>query len=535
MKIKQVLSLFAACLIITSCGKSGPDLNMIPVQQGSKSLYIDTKGKIVLETEHRRANYFTDGLARFVSDSGKIGFIDTKGKIAIEPQFKEASSFSEGISWATKEDGHPEAINTKGKVLFTMEQAQRVHSFREGLAVFETIGEDGKTLYGCVNKSGKIVVEPQENEIESDFVQGKAVISGADNFKKGYIDKSGKIIINCQFDEAGDFGENGLACVQFGDKWGVINSKGEYVINPKYDRIAPDGDWFIIVEDHKAGWCDKDGKYKINPQFRELLPFGKNDLAPVCEGKMWGYVDRKGVLKSSPQFEMAFPFINNEVAVVSVNDKVGLINKEEKYIVNPQYDGIDDSYLEYVALGKTSRSTVYSDYFNMSDIVGKIENLVNNEGVDGNPYTSHITYLMDKYNLKQSNFPKNNTAVQLKKEKLSNDADYVLYVVGNPWIRSNQGWFSNYAFDPNYVPGSYNIVVDLNWRKKDKAEKLTREMCRILGIAGIPQEKIEEKRPIADYDNVKQMTVSYNDGKVTANVTKVYSEVEEEQDEMTED
>jgi hypothetical protein len=501
---------------------------MIPVKQGSENLYIDTKGKTVLKSEKSDSYFFSDGLARFSEDS-KRGFINSSGKVVIEAQFKDVLMFSEGIAWTVKEGGYPEAISTSGKVLFTLEQARCVNSFHEGLAVFETADENGNALYGCVNRSGKTVIEPQVNEIMSNFSQGKAVIRSADNFKKGYIDRSGKIVINCQFDEAEDFNENGLACVQFGDKWGVINSKGEYTINPKYNKILADGDWFIIVEDYKAGWCDKNGKYVINPQFKEALPFGKNDLAPVSEGKNWGYIDRKGVLKSSPQFEMAFPFINNEAAIVSVNDKIGLINKDEKYIVNPQYDGIDTGFLEYVALGKISRQTIYSDYFDMSGIVGKIESLVTDEGIDGNPYSSHITFLMNKYNLKQTNFPKNNTAVQLKKEKLSGDADYTLYVVGNPWIRSNQGWFSNYAFDPNYVPASYNIVVDLNWRKKDKAEKLTRELCRIFKIANLPEGIIEERRAMYDYDDSRQVTISYNDGKVTANIVKIQSDIANEE------
>jgi hypothetical protein len=49
--------------------------------------------------------------------------------------------------------------------------------------------------------------------------------------KWGYIDKTGKYIINPQFDEAMGFNE-GLASVRIGDKWGYIDKNGKFVWNP---------------------------------------------------------------------------------------------------------------------------------------------------------------------------------------------------------------------------------------------------------------------------------------------------------------
>ena len=47
----------------------------------------------------------------------------------------------------------------------------------------------------------------------------------------GYIDPSGKYVINPQFDEAGDF-EDGLAPVRIGAKWGYIDKTGKYIWGP---------------------------------------------------------------------------------------------------------------------------------------------------------------------------------------------------------------------------------------------------------------------------------------------------------------
>ena len=54
------------------------------------------------------------------------------------------------------------------------------------------------------------------------------------NNKYGYIDKTGKIVIQPQFDEANAFYE-GLASVEKNKKWGYIDKTGKIVIQPQFD------------------------------------------------------------------------------------------------------------------------------------------------------------------------------------------------------------------------------------------------------------------------------------------------------------
>ncbi|PSO79918.1 MAG: hypothetical protein BRC51_06045 [Cyanobacteria bacterium SW_12_48_29] len=42
------------------------------------------------------------------------------------------------------------------------------------------------------------------------------------------------MVINPQFDYAGEFSE-GLAPIKISDKWGYIDKTGEMVINPQFD------------------------------------------------------------------------------------------------------------------------------------------------------------------------------------------------------------------------------------------------------------------------------------------------------------
>src|SRR5208282_2047334 len=52
----------------------------------------------------------------------------------------------------------------------------------------------------------------------------------------GYIDSTGKLAINFQFEEVADFSE-GLAAVKTGNRWGFIDEDGKFVINPQFDEV----------------------------------------------------------------------------------------------------------------------------------------------------------------------------------------------------------------------------------------------------------------------------------------------------------
>ena len=96
-----------------------------------------------------------------------------------------------------------------------------------------------------------------------------AVRIGGDAGKYGWIDKTGKYVINPQFDYATGFLE-GLACVRIGDrntgKYGYIDKTGKYVIKPQFDHATKlfEGLARVMIGDDKTGfkygYIDKTGK-----------------------------------------------------------------------------------------------------------------------------------------------------------------------------------------------------------------------------------------------------------------------------------
>lgn len=82
-------------------------------------------------------------------------------------------------------------------------------------------------------------MENLQSSLNFDYVWsfGEGLVAVKLNGKWGFIDKSGKIVIESKFDSGGHFSE-GLAGVGLNGKWGFIDKNGEFVIEPKFDDIG---------------------------------------------------------------------------------------------------------------------------------------------------------------------------------------------------------------------------------------------------------------------------------------------------------
>ena len=63
----------------------------------------------------------------------------------------------------------------------------------------------------------------------------------------GYVDKDGKLGINPQFEEGGDFSD-GLALVRVNGRYGYIDKSGKLTIQPQFDSAGGFSDGLALVE-----------------------------------------------------------------------------------------------------------------------------------------------------------------------------------------------------------------------------------------------------------------------------------------------
>lgn len=258
-----------------------------PAELAGKWGLINLEGDWILKPEFNYIGHFNNGLAK-VTRNGKSGFINSQGEWKIQPDYAFAFSFKEGLasvleSYSSKGRRY---INTEGEWA-TEPIFERTLSFSDGLAFASPSknAQPNSALTTALKKSlqtGKKVT-----------ISGKEYTSAAGNY--GYIDKTGEWIIPPIYVVANNF-YKGVAVVGNGVDVGLINKKGEYLIEPNWEAIIPvhhetgilaigklDNKWQIILDDTKLG---------AELPYEKVSVRGK--LIQVSVGDRNGYLDFDG-------------------------------------------------------------------------------------------------------------------------------------------------------------------------------------------------------------------------------------------------
>jgi len=149
--------------------------------------------------------------------------------------------------------------------------------------------------------------------------------------KFGFIDKTGRLVIPAEFEDAHDFSD-GLASVStVGGNWCFIDGRGQFALNPQYSLA---GSFFKglapvmqgVGYGLKWGYVDKRGRIIIERQFDFAGEFTQDGLAAVRVGDNYGFINRRGSLVIPPRFRLAFDF-SEGLVVVERNGKWVYVNK----------------------------------------------------------------------------------------------------------------------------------------------------------------------------------------------------------------
>jgi hypothetical protein len=167
---------------------------------------------------------------------------------------------------------------------------------------------------GFIDITGKEVTEIKYFGT-SGFGSDRAMVWMSESFGTcygcGYIDKSGKEVIEPIYEEAEEFGWYNLAKVRLEGDYGLIDTAGNVVIDIKYDDIALDFDGrnIAICDDGKCGIIDRNGNEISEMKYDEIEFVELGDLHDI-------------------------------LAIVTLNGKVGCVGFNGKEILATKYDYI---------------------------------------------------------------------------------------------------------------------------------------------------------------------------------------------------
>lgn len=247
--------------------------------------------------------------------------------------------------------------------------------FREGLAPVEL-----NDWWGYIDTNGRVAI-PMEWKFAQKFHDGLAIVRN-DFRQYGFIDKAGREVIACEYDDVHPFVED-LAYVEDadGETFGFIDRKGNKVIpcihRPFFTNIVDSyrhdfncGITIVRNEQYKFGYIDKKGRaitpivYTWAEPFCEglgavrkdnlsgfidvtggtIIPFVytavksfSNGLAAVKMNGKWGYIDKDNNTVVPCKYDEAYGFRNDGLAIVKLKGKEGFIDRYGKIIIPPKY------------------------------------------------------------------------------------------------------------------------------------------------------------------------------------------------------
>ena len=318
---------------------------------------LDSKGTVLQTYNNGTDNYMEDGGERtfLVGRNTENGFgngaIDWEGKTVIPFIYNSVEPFSEGLAAVSDKNGTG-FVNRNGEVVIPLQFAE-AEPFSDGLAVVRK----KDNTYAYIDQTGKIAIDASQYSAVFPFYEGLAMVRSNATRKAGFIDKTGKEVIPCQYQWAGYF-RNGVtyASDTEGKNW-LIDKAGkklkwiadaEYLVyaddkmtkpNQQKNGMAmteeivnlPDGD-----HEHVRRYFDKTGE--LSYETYRLKKGLSEGLAPYWDAtaKKYGYVNESGTWVIAPAFGAAEKF-QDGYAVVANEIKLadGTRDAEWGIIKNP--------------------------------------------------------------------------------------------------------------------------------------------------------------------------------------------------------
>jgi hypothetical protein len=211
-----------------------------------------------------------------IAVKGKWGYLDEEGIVKIKPQFDYAENFVFGAAIVSVNNSWG-VIDSTGQKVVPVENIEVVRLAGSNDKLFRIKANSPK--YGFINTSGQIVTEINYDRV-GDYHEGEAW--ACFHRKYGFIDESFHSTGDTTFSEVRDFSD-GLAAIRKGYHWGFIDKNGAIRIPVKLYRVGNfhNGMAWAKADNGRFGYINPEGKWLIKPQFYNAHDFAGNGLAVV--------------------------------------------------------------------------------------------------------------------------------------------------------------------------------------------------------------------------------------------------------------
>ncbi|MGL5955919.1 MAG: WG repeat-containing protein [Brevinema sp.] len=348
---------YIICLLFLVVSSNLFAQQLYPFPEGGKWGYINQTGQIVVQPIYYSGGQFVEGFAKVsqINERGEYlyGFINALGREVIPPKFLSVSDFDGGIARVKiREKFFP--LLTNGTVL-TDQAFDELHPITNGVAVFQRNG-----LYGYLYTNGRVLISERFTVAYPFSDNNLAIVSTNEGRIKEYgvINLRGEFIIEPKYLGFKHF-VNGFAAVQDRRRWYVIDNQGRLVSREGFDDVGEFSDGLINVKRGSWGYINSAGEMAIAPKFKVADRFS-NGLAIVSDGKLYSYINTSGELVSPYSFTRVTRF-DGKLARVAQGNKNGFMNAIGRFNLTDKISSIGSFYSGRARMKVGSYYGYYSD------------------------------------------------------------------------------------------------------------------------------------------------------------------------------
>lgn len=403
MKIKHLASwaiFFAVMLSISSCSQSSddnlPNVDLIPVKLSEKGKwsFVNPKGEIIYEDEFKNepSVAYNELFSVEEEDGYTVYRIGSKLPEMVKnlEKLKSVGYLEDGLLPVVFPKSRITIVNSSGDIKFELTPIKGSEviycnsSFSDERLLFATT--DYK--YGYYDTKGNVIIDPKY-DIASYFSEGLAIVGvnkGKDNDTElvySVIDKKGETIFKIKEGyslKVRQF-KSGYLLLSKDDRLFLYNKKGEEIKLPsKITNVQDYNEKYIIFRtDGEYGVADISGEIIIRPKYHELCFDGTDKfIAQKNED------DKELILLNSEGEEIGEKI---DYETCSKFGKFGYIAKEGKTYVLLDASFKKKGKNEFFDLSTRRSSswlgTVYSDYFDMAAVSKDVVSQINGNKVCG--------------------------------------------------------------------------------------------------------------------------------------------------------
>ena len=183
---------------------------------------IDKEGKQLIEEKYNYLEYLYNDLFIASSENGQLGVINDKDEVKINFECNSVQK-----------------VENTDLIRSVVDQTTRIYKKDMTLAcelTGATVTEEENYIKIANNDETKYL-DKEGNELKNTDVFSNNSIFAVKNEQGqwGFVDKSGNIIVEYQYEKVTEVNEYGYAGIKKDGKWGVVDNQGQVVLEPTYD------------------------------------------------------------------------------------------------------------------------------------------------------------------------------------------------------------------------------------------------------------------------------------------------------------